>query len=315
MASKSYSLNINRENPLFKQAIGDVMIQRELTDGTKRRSKYRGKLIPGVFRHKRIKWNESKREYPISLAQKDLDAIVKRLNLVDDEGKLIKTADKYNRRDPFFSHDELYYNVDSETKRMLEDDPLDKLFLNYFQNVRGEVHLYEDEETSQKSDTAVYADYVLLEDQTLDEAIENNKISKVDKAFRILYGSDLGVDSRKKILQAMGVINADKIKDKDVLQKHLVTKLTNERDYKVNGERNIDIFLRLAESSEADIDVEALVEVARKLYLIKKSGSEYKFGTQPLGTTLKETYQFLQEERNKEILERLRKDVSDKTEK
>jgi len=307
-----YSLNINKENPLFKEASSSVKITRENAKGEKKTEPFRGKLIPGVFKHKRIKWDKKKREFPITLKQKDLDAIVERMNLVDEDGNRIVKADRYNRFDPFFRHDDLYYHVSSDVQRMTDEDPKDKLFLNYFQNTKGEVHLYEDDKAgSTKSDSQVHADFVLIESRTLDEAVEDKKYTKVQRATSLINGSDLKKSQRIKILKAMGIVNADKM-EQDLINRELFNRVVYERDRKVNGEKYVDLFLRLADSSDVDLDIESMISDARSLYIIKKSGGNYKFGSYNLGSTLKEVKAFLAEKRNSDILERLKEDVDNK---
>lgn len=310
-----YSLNINKENPLFKEASSAVKITRENAKGDKKTEPFRGKLIPGVFKQKRIKWDSKKRRYPVTLKQKDLDVLVERMNLVDDEGNRIKTADRYNKFDPFFKHDDLYYHVSSDVHRMDDEDPKDKLFLNYFQNTKGEIHLYGDDQVdSRKSDSQVHADFVLIESKTLDEALDDKKYTKVQRATELINGSELKKSQRVKILKAMGIVNADKM-EQDLVNRELFNRVVYERDRKVNNEKYIDLFLRLADSSEADLDIESMISDARSLYIIKKSGSNYKFGSYNLGSTLKEVKEFLSEKRNSDILERLKEDVDNKNNK
>ena len=142
----THTINYTRTNPFFRDMeVNNVMSVTEMSDGTRKRTSYRRNMIPGASITKTIWWDEKKREYPITLSDEELTDIVVSLGFVDEKGERIVTADKKNKLDPFFTHDDLYYTIEGDVSKVDDSDPLVRLFLNYFGSKRSGVTFYDND--------------------------------------------------------------------------------------------------------------------------------------------------------------------------
>lgn len=284
----------------FMKAHGDPTIYKNGEDGLPiAAGKYKSNTIPKTFQIKRIKWDGNRRSYDIKISQDDLDSLVKEIGLYTSDGRMIETANLRNELDPFFSHPELSFRIENGSNQLDDSNPLHKLQLIWMRTSSDrQFHVQGGEDNPALRGMAFYT--VTTPAQDADAVTADN--DKMVRAIRIL--DTMTYDTQCKVLQAMNVSVAASAEPK-VVRDALIRKVTEEKNSITYGtrERNIDVFLRLAEEPSEELNLKSIITSARDFGLIKKAKDGiYKFGEIQLGRTIEAVHQFLGDDGNHDVV-------------
>jgi len=126
----------------------------------------------------------------------------------------------------------------------------------------------------------------------------------------------MSYDKMVTILAAMGVVIRKPKEDTEteahekLVKSRLYYKITEFKDEKVDGIRNIDTFTRLSKDTSKKVEIDAMVNIALSEGVIRKSKkNQYYFGTIQMGTSKEKVRKFLQDSDNFEVFEQIVKKV------
>lgn len=258
--------------------------------------KYVQPTVPGASRVYRPKYSLRKKRYLVNMTQEELDKLVKDMHIYDADGNQILSAPLSNEAAPFWRHKDIRLFMENMSITLDDDVPRDKFFLKCFE-ADPQFKL-----VTEEVNPAVAANVRF----TISKAEEN--VAKVDRdadrsmrAVEILNSMDYS--KQVSILKAMGIDS--KNPDPKIVKNTLFRKITDEKNLRIGhtAESNIDAFLRLAESSTEELNLQALIEQARaSRVIVKAKDNKYKFGQITLGKNLTEVRDYLNDDNNADIL-------------
>jgi len=291
-----YTVNYTKKNS-FMNAKGIPDKRRITPEGdVVDEGKYVQPTVPGASRVYRPKFSLRKKRYLINLTQDELDKLVKSMHLYDEDGNQITAAPLTNEAAPFWKHRDIRLFMENMSATLDDDVPRDKFFLKCFE-ADPQFKLIGDEVNPAMAANVRF---------TIAKAEEN--VAKIDreldrsmKAVELLNAMDYS--KQVSVLKAMGIDSRNP--DPKVTKNTLFRKITDEKNLRTGSsqENNLDMFLRLAESTTEELNLQALVEQARAGRIITKSkDGKYKFGQITLGKNLTEVRDYLKDDNNADVL-------------
>jgi len=303
------TLNYSRYNGFMnqmkkaEQVVKDPETQEELSS-----TPYSKPTPPKVIQKIRVPYDVRRREYLINpdLEDDELNELVAACTLPYEEGskkgEIIRTANPKNVRDPFFKHSELTLELRSGSVKINPDDPIHRIFLESF---KADRRVAEGGMKSGLKNAKTNWTLTRSGDEIKKKVAE---VSESKKALKKLFKLDL--KSMKMVLRAMGTpIDGDPTEDS--LEAILYDKITVEKDRKINGSRNIDLFNKYASEPVADLQLRSIVtEAYDQAVITRASGNKYMYADTVMGTSVDKVIAFLEKSENEVI----RDEIIDKTE-
>lgn len=269
--------------------------------------------VPGSFQIYTVK--NKKGRLQIDLNQKELDELVKELNWYDTKGELITTAPLNNSAASFWVHPKCSIKIENDGMTLNDENPIERFWLACFRLDKN-FHFKGDKISPSIKSRVRYT--VVKLGEAVNENI--NKSEEGIDAMSILINADL--KTKVMYLRAMGVTVEDDFNKSDktasesfdkTVTSILYGKITEFKDDLVSGERNIDLFLRLAKDKSNNTQLTAFVKLARdKGVVFKNRAGKYLFGEITLGTSVQKCVEFLSDEKNKDILEEISEKIDTK---
>lgn len=293
---------------LFEKGIAKVFTE----DGEGRKEEvgsYKQSLLPGANKTLRVFWDESKREYDISISDEELQAAVDEFKLVDAKTqKLIVKADRKNEMDPFFISLELEIVIPNSGKVLDSENAVDNFWIKA---------AYGDEkkfEVQGKESNPLYERVQEFKVTTAGYKERKNKeqINEGKRASKLFSGISDDFEMMLSVAKGFGIEfdknNTPNISD---LEDILYSKFTIEKDYKTkDGRRNIELFIDLASSKKSKIRLIAIISDAIAFDILDKDGRMYLYEDEELGVNVHAIYDYITEDKNAEIQANIIRDVA-----
>lgn len=286
-----YTVKYVKKNSFFNKP-HDIY---EMKDGRKEViGKYSQPNAPGSVRIYKPKFRKGK--LMAELTNKEFQNIVKEMSLIDKNGRTIEKANMNNPADPFFIHLDLYFRIKGGSTSVNDEFAKDRFFLSCFK-ADPEFRF-----AGEKVNPALtpLVSYQVTKAGDVEQDITESTTRSL-QAMTLLLA--MSYEKKLKVLSAMGVV-LNENPDPEVVTNVLYKKITEEANVKsfATNESNLDIFLRLAESSSEELNLREMVAGARKARIIgKKAGNKYTYGELVLGRNLEEVYSFMSDDENIDI--------------
>lgn len=287
---KSPALLKNKNNE------GDILFEKE----------HKGQHVPGAYRRYTIAKKIRTGKMRIGMEQEELNALVKKMALYDlTTNERITEAPLGNGAAPFWVHPELEIYLEYGGMTLNDEVPMDRFWLSVFKADPGFYFKGEKMNAAVKQmiqfTVSPLSEFV---NERIDEAVEGLE------AIEILNA--MSYDKMVTILAAMGTVvrkpsNEDETPAHEKLVKsRLYYKITEFKDERVEGVRNIDRFLMMSKDTSNRVEMVALVNTAISKGIIRKSKTnKYYFGAVELGTSKEKVKAYLQDTDNYEVLEEI----------
>lgn len=294
-----YTITNTKKNTFMKMN-GDPTIYKEDSEGIPiATGTYKSNTIPGTFSIKKIKWDATKRKYDLDIDKNVLNDLVKEIGFFDKNGMAIESANLNNERDPFFSHNDLFFKIENGANSVDDSTPFGRLQMMWMK---------QQPEYSMKGDVVNPALNVLrkytISTAAIDNDVEAKVVDQTIEAISLLNA--MTYDIQCSILKAMGVPvrNAEP----SIVKSTLFRKITDDKNLTVFGsnKKNIDLFLELASADSSTINLKGIVTMAKEYGLVSKGKNGfYKYGEIELGRTLAEVNTFLANKDNYDVVNRI----------
>lgn len=254
-------------------------------------------MLPGASKTHRVFFDPEKRFYPIDLPKTELDEIAKELRYTDAKtGKLIEAADPRNELDPFFCLNELELEVPNSGVTMDDTTALGKFWLAA---ARSEPKLFNiNNGTDNPAIKRVQEFKIMTAGYSQSEKTE--KLQEGKRAGDIFYAKKHDYQWLVNTCRGMGISVASDAKV-DALEDAIWLKITDEKDFKINGVRAIERFLELNDMKQDDFETKARINLAIDLKIIAKEGRRYSFDEQLLGGSPDEVFAMLARPENADV--------------
>lgn len=295
-----YTVNYTKKNNFIRPSGGNpARLKQVSNDGETLIDKhYKLETTPKSRKIHRIKWNSRIKKYDVGIKPEELNELVSSLDFYDKNNVKIVKANARNQSDPFFGHKDLYLSFDRGSVILNDEIPIDRFWLAALNN---------DIEFKQLGDEINPAitgkvKYTVF-NSTVKAARENKVVDESMEASDIFH-KGLDDNKRIKILKAFGVYIDNP--DSDVVKRTLFSKITTDKDVinRATGERNVELFLRLAKTNTEELNIRAFIQDARgKGFITKGTNNKYQYRDVSLGRTLNDAYNFLSEDINSDLLE------------
>lgn len=290
-----YTVNYTKKNGFMKEPrLKQKNIEGEIVSD----SRYVKPTVPKSLRNYVPHLHYKKNTFVIALEQKELDKLVEQIGFYDDNGDVIKTAPLKNPNAPFWKHPDLNIMLSGSGTTLDDDNPLHKFWIKCFE-ADPRFKFVGDNLPPSIASRVQYT--VTKVTDVLNEKTEAN--DETYRAMKLLTTHEDDHEKLTSILRAMGT-NVRNPNPK-LVRDALLRKITEQKDVYVSGrsERNIEMFIRLCESTTKDLEMKSLITVARKKGIITKSnGNIYNYGDFKLGKNLNQVEEFLTSPDNSEIL-------------
>jgi hypothetical protein len=286
------------------------MIKSGDKEGFKETGEYKRERFPSSRQISRIKWSESKRMWRLkgyekvtSDLQTELDKLVKGCKVKYPEGHIraghyIETADVYDRRDPFFIHDEVKF-IQKEGEAVLDKErPLDKILL---------MGLEASSEFSSGGESinplmSTRVRYVIV-DKNIDSKAKKDNRTQTTKAVK-LY--DALTDAKKsKIALALQLISDTDV-DRTMIDE-LMWAYLNDSTTKVSDNlTKQDFFIHICGTTNEELELRTLIAKGKKSGALKYQRNS---GWMLFGNVVSRheagIYDYLSDPQNQEMIIRL----------
>lgn len=289
-----HTVSFNGKSTFMKGAKGITLRQFDTEGELKSESAYKQPFLPGVGRSyiPRIRGGK----VMIDMPQSDLDNLVKELKLYDDRGNEIVSAPIHNPAAPFWRHSAMRLQIDNAGINIDDGDALGKIWLAVFR--ADQIFAVGNVDENPAMDGVIKFKVVEANEHYNERSKD---IDEVTKATELLYVMDY--EKQTNILIAMGthINNADPVQ----VKRKLTEKIVHDKDkITQSGERNIELFFRLAKATSTEMNIRETITKAQNSSrkLIVRAKGRYLYGELPLGRTIEEVYQFLSSDINKDIL-------------
>lgn len=303
-----YTINFIKRAGFFKRTHPILKEEDGVIQDTGR--EYKKPSAPGAVRMVRPNYNQTKRRYVTGYSQEELNNLVKEIRLIDPKtSQPIVTADAGNIKDPFFTHKELVFSVESGNAILDDDIALDKFFLGVFKNDKRFKFAGEDLNPALSS----RVEYRINKGLASQDSEKSAELDESLRAVELLQ--EMSYERQLDVLEAMGTRVETHNPDPTFVKKALYRLISHEKNSRRFGsdQTNIERFIILAGSTTTQLNIEKLVGISRTKNIIKKDvKGNYMFGDYKLGRTLKEVHQYLNEVDNadiKDLLTEAAKDV------
>lgn len=258
--------------------------------------KYNQAVVPGASRVYRPKFSLRKKRYLVNATQEELNKIVQDMRLYDDRGNQIMEAPLSNENAPFWHHKQCQLHMDNMSATIDDEVARDKFFLRCFE-ADPSFRVLGDEVNPAIAANVKFS--IAKAEQNVSRI--DHDVDRSMRATELL--NTMGYEKQVSILKAMGIDTRNP--DPGVVKNVLFKKITDEKALRTghSAENNLDLFLRLANSTSEELNLQALIEQARSSKVITKhKDGKYKFGAIILGKTLSEVRDYLKNEDNADVL-------------
>lgn len=297
-----YTIRYTRASSFIKDAKGLTVNRYDSNGNLLTESDYKMNFLPKVGRNYKVKTSNGKKL--INLSQADLNKLVERIGLYDEDGNKIIEAPIRNTTAKFWRHPKLKIWLEAAGTNIDDEDPLGLFWLKVFEadyEFRGSLDLVNPAMAGKQS--------YLVTRIGEDVSEKSKKIDEVLQATEMLSVMDL--QKQISVLRAMGV--DIRKPDETATKRALMTKITDQKDMlSVTGERYIEQFIRLAKEDPRILNLDGHINQARNMRIISKNAKGYTYGEIPLGRVLEDVRTFLEDSDNNDILNNIIKDIEDK---
>lgn len=302
------TLNYSRKNNFMNHMKSAERVEVDPETGDEiASSPYAKPTPPKIIQRIRIPYDIRRRTYVINpdLKKGELNKLVKDCMLTYEEGPnagaVIEEANPRNKRDPFFIHSDLYLELTSGTVSIVPEDPIHKIFLESF---KADNRINEGGKGTKMKNAKVQWTLSKSGDNYKEKEVE---VDETKKALKKLWSME--PKQMRMILTAMGTLLSSDSTDKRV-ETVLTMKITEDKDRKVNGVRNIDLFNKYSKAPVGEMQLRSIVTQAYDQGIIgRASGNRYKYGDLVMGTSIDKVMEFLDEKDNEVI----KKEIVEKT--
>ncbi len=246
-------------------------------------------------------------KFLINLDQAELNGLVKEIGLYDNNDQLIETAPLGNPNAPFWKHPALRVNLDGSGSTFNEDNPMDKFWLKCFE--KDPRFKFKGEGVAPSIAARVEYNVTKVTDQQLED---KEQTDETFKAMKLLVAIEDDYEKSVQILRAMGT--DVRTPNPSLVKNALTRKITEYKDQYVMGtsERNIEMFIRMAGATSAQLAIQDIISTARRKHIIQKdSSNHFIYGEIRMGTSLKQLETFLNDTKNIEILNEINTKIKD----
>lgn len=270
---------------------------------------YKGQRFPNSRQVFRPKWSFTKRRWMLhgcdgsnEKALQKLNSLVKAAKLKYEENDprypgYITEADIFDFDDPFFKHSKLKILAREGEFVLDKDVPKDMILIMAIQAshqfaVKGE------EAGGAVSNRVKY----LITDKNIDTAAKRSKRNKEMEAMKLYQAMSDSV--KMKVAMAMGLISRD-TDDKVLVEDLLWQAIKNTTSRAANGLTMQDYFIRMAETTEEDINTRYLIQKARGEGHLKNTKEGWLLFGQQVGLSDAQVYEYFGNPDNRKIIDRL----------
>lgn len=297
----------SRESNILKSIKANVIYETQGDDGKIRTNNLgapKSLVIPGTSGNKRISWNDEKRSFYLGedLTDEDLNILVAACKFKNDmvghpdKGRIIVTADRRDRFDPFFNHRMAQVLLEEATGSLNSSTPFEKIFIYYAKNSPKD---FINNELGDQNVSSLSAKYVLIDSNNV--ATHKQKIRRdSQEASRLLENLD---DSKKrKISMYLGVSEKT---DLSLVEDFLWDICVNP-----NKEEQRKLFIQLCTLSTEKLAMRELIALAKQHGFLKiKSGRWILQGVE-IGKNDKEVDAYFDDLNNSDVIEALEKKIA-----
>lgn len=245
---------------------------------------YKPNHAPGAFQFLTPRFDTKTKRYHVGMDQDELNELVKKMNLYNDEGIKIEEAPLNSNKAAFWQHPEVGVSVEKGQCSYDENTALGK-FIDSWTSVDKRFKLSNDKNPLMDK----------IASHTVASSTENiyeTNVDQSEEAMRRLYEMD---NNRKiSILKLMGV-HVELGSDPQIIQKQLFRKITEEKfEYGPGGRRYLDIFMDNSDEETSKISLKLLIQESIERGIIRKmENGDYVFGTITLGGSMKDSIEFV----------------------
>ena len=242
------------------------------------------------------------RAWDTKLSEKEIKTLLEDLSFTYEsgprEGELITGISLRNEEDLFMNHSRFYLPLD-EGHAILDDElTFDRLMLGF---IKADPEVDHDEENSNPAFAANKKWKLILLDNA--DKAESDEIDLSVEATVVF--SKLDFERKVAICRAMG--RPVSSRSPDAANKMLHTLITRDKNLTApSGRTNIKEFMELAKGSAGKLIVTDIVNRAKAKGVITRTSNKYFYGDIELGPSLEKVQNFLSEEDNKDILEKIK---------
>lgn len=279
----------------LKGAKGVKLVHQNSDEDITSTSDYRQPFLPGVGRNYTPRSRNGK--IMIDLSQAELNKLVMEMELYDKKSNQITSAPISNPGAPFWTHPKVSIFLENSGTTFDDEDVFGKFWLAVLRADRD--FNVDNKEIDNPALDGVTKFNVTRSIDALNA--KDKDIDEVSEATKLLHNMDF--EKRRKILRAMGIDSKDPSPEQ--LERHLMEKIVTSKDKMTSGgERNIELFLRLARTKSEEINIRGIITKAISLdkRVILKQKGMYYYGEVALGRTVDSVYDFLIKEENADLL-------------
>jgi hypothetical protein len=284
-----YIISSSGQNGLFEKGLAKLY----MTDENGKASSngdYKKQDLPGASKEIRPQWDQKKSIWDVAdLSDKDLQETIIDLSLQnDDKDEQIESANKKNRRDPFFNNIELYLDIKSGGTRVDDETAIGRFWLAVARanhrkfDINGETDNPLDKQSQEFEVTKA----------GINELRSTKDQQEVKRATKLLF--KLTYKQQKAVARGFEIQLGDD-PEPDVLEEVLHNKITAQKDHKHKGSglRNIDYFFQMTDMPEDDLNTRDAVQLAIDKRILVKDNKNIMFDKINLGTTVEAAAKFL----------------------
>ncbi len=243
----------------------------------------------------------------VNLKQEELDTLVSEIGFYDSDNKVITTAPLRNPKGAFWLHPDLKITLSGSGTPLNDEIALDRFWLKCFE---ADPHFKASMEEIAPSKSSM-VEYVVSKSSEESENAQKDH-DETFEAMRLLTKHEDDPEKLISVLRAMGTVVKD-VTNIKLVRNALLRKITeykNQLSLANDGERNIDVFIRLMNSSTKELVIKDLISKAlTSRIIVKNQHNQYVYGDIKIGTSKGAIEKFLEDEENKDILEEIREKV------
>ena len=268
---------------------------------------YKGERFPSTNQMPRIPFSLTQKKYLVNMDEETLNELVKecRLQYPDDHkraGEYITSANVYDRKDPFFNHQNLKL-IFTEGNLSLDDSlPMNKIILAGLRN-------HKDFAFSDTTSNGLYSKrvkYIVTRREDVDRSDEKSRQAEIDA---ITLYSSLTDKKARKVAIAMGLITATDDSDISIVKKALWSAARNVT--RIPGQKTKQQqFVELCKADESDMQLKIIQAQAKSHGLLKKvKDTGWTLFGKPIGRTEKEVAAYFADPANQEDVLRVQRNI------
>lgn len=236
--------------------------------------------------------------FAIALEQKELNDLVEKIGFYSEDGALIKDAPLNNPNAPFWTHKDLKKMLYGSGTTLNDELPIDKFWLKCFEADPNFKVAGEQLPPSISSKIEFTVSKIQDDLNGIDEGNDDTY-----KAMKLLTSNEDNTEKLENVLRAMGV-DVKKPNPK-MVRDLLMRKITEQKDVYPMGssERNIEMFIRLMESSNTELHISSVISKAISSGVLhKKKDRYYYYDDLKIATSKKDILLYLMDKKNIDIL-------------